>query len=215
MTLTLRADTARNFNSADLKAGSPDKGLHEGTGLGEGDWGGLGMTVSEPHVRVSTLVVQTDDGLLLSIHDRIPWVGFRHPAPFFESGEQHAAAESVAARQPERGSGNDHHPRSERPGGGLGRGGTTLEAGAARTVDVVELEEGGEKLTGAFGDGTGNTPPPRSGPRTARSSPRTRAARPRSARSTGRPVHVTQIPKYTVLFRTRPSSRTFARTESK
>lgn len=153
VTLTLGAHTTRNFNSADLEAGDADKGLPEGIGSGEGDWW-LEIKVNEPRVRVSTFA-RTDDGFLTSIHDRIPRVGLSHRAPFFNPASNtrqrsllrlvnsNAAATTITIRGRD-----DRGVDSEEVE-------LRLEAGVARTLDAAELEEGGEGLTGAFGDGAG------------------------------------------------------------
>ena len=69
--LTIGADAAGHFNSADLEQGNPSKGLSGGAGSGEGDWRLIVVVDSELEFEVLSYV-RTADGFLTSMHDTAP-----------------------------------------------------------------------------------------------------------------------------------------------
>ena len=66
LTLTINAYETVHFNSGDLEAGNPDKGLLGGTGPGEGAWR-LGFSTD---LVIDVLsYIRTEDGFLTAMHD--------------------------------------------------------------------------------------------------------------------------------------------------
>ena len=153
LTLAIGANQAVHFNSNDLENGSTPKGLSGGTGTGRGDWW-LELT-SDLDIEVLAYI-RTADGFLTAMHDRVPKSGNTHRVATFNPGSDRnlesllrlvntggQAAEVVVAGVDDQGvRGADEVVLS-------------VPSGGSRTVAAWELEDGGEGLEGALGDGTG------------------------------------------------------------
>ena len=153
VTLAIGAKEAVHFSSADLEQGSPQTGLSGRVGIGEGDWR-LELT-SDLEIEVLAYI-RTANGFLTAMHDVAPAVGNIHRVPMFNPGSnrnqksllrlvnpgEDAVAITVA------GIDGDGAP-------GAGEVSLTVGAGASRTFTARHLEEGGDGLVGALGDGRG------------------------------------------------------------
>ena len=153
VTLEVAAGEAVQFNSDDLEAGNPAKGLAEGVGSGEGDW----WVVLDAETDFDALAyVRTAGELVTAMHDRAPFEDGAYRVAFFNPGSnagrmsllrvvnpgEEAAAVTVTGID----------ARGVSPGSAVG---FTVPAGAALSLNAAELEAGGEGLTGALGDGDG------------------------------------------------------------
>ncbi len=153
LTLAVGAKEAVHFNSSDLEAGNPDKGLSGSSGRGSGDWRLELESTGELDVLP---FVRTSDGFLTAMHGTAARSGSIHRVPIFNpasnlnqvsslrlvnlSGD---VAEAVVTGVDDRG---------QSPGGEVG---VDVPAGAAVTLTAAELEGGGSGLRGRLGDGTG------------------------------------------------------------
>ena len=161
VTLAFAPGQTRHFNSDDLQDGNADKGIAVGIGEGVGDW----RLQLETELDINALgFVRTGRGFLTNMHDLVaPAVaparefGTRFVVPIFNPGSNRNQVSKLRLANPDdedvavtiaafddRG--------SEAPGGEVR---LELAAGAARTLSAQELEEGGEGLLGALGDGAG------------------------------------------------------------
>ena len=152
LTLAIGAGETVHFNSDDLETGNPDKGLTGATGAGDGDWR-LELT-SQLDIEVLAYI-RTEDGFLTAMHDTVPVAGGGHRVAVFNPGSNERQVSRLRLINP--GStpatvtvqgvddGGDEHGSVE----------LSLAAGSARTVDALELESGGDDLTGNLGDGEG------------------------------------------------------------
>ena len=157
VTLTMGAGHAAHFDSEDLEAGNPAKGLSAGVGPGEGDW----------RLRLTTVLdiealayVRTQDGFLTAMHDTVPAVDFRHAVPLFNPASNRQQASRL--RLINRGEQDAEVAISAVDDlGAAAPGGTvalTIPAGAARAVTAQQLEgmePGDATLRGRLGDGAG------------------------------------------------------------
>ena len=155
LTLEIGVSETRAFNSEDLENGNPQKGISQGIGTGSGDW----RLAIESDVRIEVAAyVRTRDGFLSAMHS-------------LATIEEHTGAHQVPIFNPASNARQRSllrliNPNADEPvavaifgvdDGGYSPGGIglTLPPGAARTLDAVQLEQGGEGLAGTFGDGTG------------------------------------------------------------
>ena len=154
LTLTVGASTAVNFNTRDLEAGNPAKGLTGSTGLGQGDWR---LDLASTLDMEVLAYVRTPDGFLTAMHDVLPFIEGRHRAQMFNPGDNdnqvsvlrvvNAEAE-VATVFVE---GVDDRGRSPRQGVTI-----SIPPGASRSFTAAELESGSAPgLSGSLGDGVG------------------------------------------------------------
>ena len=154
MRLTIGANETKHFNSDDLEAGNPGKGLAGATGSGEGDWR-LALT-SGLDIEVLAYI-RTEDGFLTAMHDVVPSSGAGHRVVTFNPGRNVNQASWLRVVNP------GDVPAGVTIEGTDDKGATTggavelsLGAGASRTLSARELESGeGEGLSGALGAGTG------------------------------------------------------------
>ena len=150
--LAVAAGSAAHFNSHDLEQGNVDKGLSGSIGAGEGDWrlelfGGADVDV--------LAFLRTDDGFLSSVHDVVSGKHGRYEVPIFNPGSNRNQVSILRLVNPHeqdalvsvRGIDDWGVPR--------GIVEVAVPAGAARTFDAQELENGGEGFAGALGDGIG------------------------------------------------------------
>ena len=153
LSLTVGANEAVHFNSNDLEHGSVSKGLSGAIGAGEADW----WLELASHLDIDVLAyIRTADGFLTSVHDTVPRSLNTHRVATFNPGSnrnqesllrlvnrsEHAAEVVVAGVDDEGVPGADEVVLS-------------VPARGSRTVAAWELEDGGEGVDGALGDGTG------------------------------------------------------------
>ena len=152
--LALAARQTRHFNSRDLEAGNPAKGLSAGIGAGTGDW--RLRFESDLHIRVFTYVRHANDGFVASMHDLAPSGIGRHRVATFDGASNTGSwsllrivnVGTVAAEVSV--SGIDDVGQS-----GVGIVRLTVPAGAATTLTAAQLEQGDAELAGRLGDGEG------------------------------------------------------------
>ena len=154
LTLRIEANAAVQFNSADLEAGSPGKGLASGTGAGEGAW----RLELESALDIEALAyVRTPGGALASVHDVAPEDEAGHRVVFFNPASNRSQVSRLRLINPGeeaaavRISGIDS-------AGEAGESAVTLTLAprASRSLSAQALESGqGEGLVGALGDGAG------------------------------------------------------------
>ena len=155
VTLSIGANEAVQFSSADLEEGNAGKGLSGGVGDGEGDWR-LELT-STLDLQVLGYVLTTD-GFLATMHDTVALVGEEHRVPFFNPGRNRSLASRLRLVNP----GTEAAEVTIEGIDARGDAGESavvlsLPAGAARTLSAHDLESGeAEGLTGALGTGSGN-----------------------------------------------------------
>ena len=152
--LTLEANEALHFNSADLEEGNAGKGLSGGIGAGSGDWRLEVRSTLELEV---LSYIRTGDGFLTSMHDVAPEGPEGHRVVIFNPGRNlnQVSRLRVVNRGEEeaevRIEGTDDAGAS--PGDAVT---FTLAAGASRTLSARELESGSARgLSGALGTGRG------------------------------------------------------------
>ena len=151
-TLTVGPGAAAQFNSDDLEAGNPDKGLSDRVGPGDGDWrlafqGSLDAQVLS--------YIRTTDGFVTSMHELAPMTDTGYRVVFFNPGSNLSQVSLLRLINP-------RYERTEvtitgiddtgaSPGGAVT---VSLGPQAPLTLSAQELETG-EGLTGALGDGVG------------------------------------------------------------
>ena len=165
--LSLRANSAMQFNSRDLERGNFNVGLSGGVGNGSGDWRlELRTTLNiEPFA-----YIRTPDGFLTSMHDLVRTpddlvtvqivdreVGTCHRVPLFNPGSNRSLVSRLRLINPGQGDADITIRGVDARGRPPPRGDVrlTLRAGAARTLTAQQLEGGGPGLSGRFGDGAG------------------------------------------------------------
>ena len=153
VTLSIGAGATMHFNSNDLELGNAAKGLSGSTGAGIGDWR-LDLS-SELDIQVLAYI-RTSDGFLTSMHDVAPSADGRHWVAILNPGSnpnQVSRLRLVNSRDEDaRVTVDGVDDAGATPGGPVV---LTVLAGASRTLTSVELESGGEGLTGALGEGAG------------------------------------------------------------
>ena len=151
--LTIGAGAAAHFNSDDLEQGNPDKGLSGGVGSGDGNW----RLVLDSELEFEALAyIRSNDGFLTSMHDQTPIIEGEHWVATFNPGSNANQASSL--RLVNAGTEEAQVSISGIDDAGASPGEPvllTLPAGTARLVTAVQLEGGGEGLTGKLGDGSG------------------------------------------------------------
>ena len=165
-TLDIEANQTLHFNSGDLEGGNPGKGLTEGIGEGIGDW----RLTLRSDLDVEVLAYnRTDDGLLTTLHDVVPYTEVVRP------GGQEVQGHDVAIFNPGSNVNQASRLRIINPGDdaavvtieGIDDAGAspgpgvklTVPARTSRTVTAPALESGewaaGIDGSGQLGDGTG------------------------------------------------------------
>ena len=150
-TLTVGPGAAAQFNSDDLEAGNPDKGLSDRVGPGDGDWrlafqGSLDAQVLS--------YIRTTDGFVTSMHELAPMTDTGYRVVFFNPGSNLSQVSLLRLVNPR------YEPTEVTITGiddaGASPGAVTVSLGpqAPLTLSAQELETG-EGLTGALGDGVG------------------------------------------------------------
>ena len=141
-----------HFNSDDLEAGNPDKGLSGAAGAGDGDWR-LELT-SQLDIEVLAYI-RTDDGFLTAMHDLVPVSADGHRVAIFNPGSNDEQVSRLRLINPSSTPAAVTIQGTDDRGQRHGSVQVSLDAGTARTLDARELESGGDGLTGALGDGVG------------------------------------------------------------
>ena len=156
MTLSIGMLETRPFNSQDLEQGNPEKGLARGTGPGMGDWR-LEFD-SELDIEVAAYI-RTKDGFLTAMHDLViveDRTGAHH-VPVFNPASNTDQRSRLRLINPDPDRAVDVTVTGYDDDGKKGRTAVELRllAGAVRTLDALQLENGDPDLTGRFGDGAG------------------------------------------------------------
>ena len=155
VTLSLDPGQARNFNSADLENGNPDKGLEGGTGAGRGDWR---LELSSDLDFEAMAYVRTQEGFVTSMHDRVPATsdGLLHRVSFLNPGSNYRQASRLLLANAGDADAAVTIDGIDDAGASPGRT-VRLQVPAGRTValDSAALEAGGDGFEGALGDGRG------------------------------------------------------------
>ena len=154
ITLELDSGTSVHFNSDDLEAGNPSKGLTEGVGRGSGAW----RLEIESDLDIDVLgYLRTMDGFLTSIHDVFHRGEGGVYVPTFNPGSNRNQVSQLRLINPS----GDHRQVSliGVDDAGNSPGATvllTIPPYATRTYTSQGLESGlGVGLNGGIGDGTG------------------------------------------------------------
>ena len=154
--LSLEPDETQAFNSQDLEEGNADKGLSTGTGAGTGDWR-LEFD-SELEIEVGAFV-RTADGFLSAVHDVVTVDEFTdsYYVPVFNPASNVNQRSRLRLINPDQENALSVTITARDDAGAAGESAVELQldAGSARTLYAPELEDGGEGLSGAFGDGRG------------------------------------------------------------
>ena len=156
ITLALEAGAAAHFNSRDLQFGNEAKGLSGGIGHGHG--GGNWRLALESDLDIEALAfVRTDDGFVTGVHDQAVKVEGLVDVPFFNPASN--ANQVSRLRLVNRGEDDALVTIAGRDDSGAapsyGKVRVTVPDGDARTITARELEAGGLRLRGRFGDGIG------------------------------------------------------------
>ena len=150
--LAIGAGETAHFNSDDLEAGNPAKGLTGATGAGDGDWR---LELRSPLDIEVLAYIRTEDGFLTAMHDRAPVSVAGHRVVIFNPASNDNQASRLRLINP--GStpatitieGTDDHGEHH------GSVELSLDAGTAHTINAGELESGRDGLAGKLGDGAG------------------------------------------------------------
>lgn len=156
VTLALEGAETQAFNSQDLEAGNPDKGLSGGTGAGTGDW----RLEFDSDLRIEVAAyVRTNDGFLTAVHDVVAFdefTGFYYVSIFNPASNVNRRSRlRLINPDPESASNVTITARDDAGAAGNSAVELQLDAGSARTLTAPELENGGDGVSGAFGDGAG------------------------------------------------------------
>ncbi len=153
LTLAMGANETAHFNSNDLERGNADKGLTGEVEAGAGDW----RLVLESELEFEVLsYIRTADGFLTSMHDLAPGDGHSHRVAIFNPGSNPNQVSGLRLVNP--GTEDAEVTIAGVDDAGASPGSAvvlTVPAGASRTILAANLENGGEGLSGALGDGTG------------------------------------------------------------
>ena len=153
VSLAIGNSRAAHFNSNDLEAGNPAKGLALGVGEGEGDWR-LSLASDLP-ISVHAYM-RTRDGFLTSMHDSAPRMDNAQQVPTFNPASNTTQQSRLRLVNP-----GDENARVtirgvDDSGAARSTGAVvSLPAGAARTLTAGTLERGGDTVEGGLGDGVG------------------------------------------------------------
>ena len=154
VTLAISSNQTVHLNSNDLEGGSPNKGLPDGVGAGEGNWR-LELT-GTLDADVLAYIRRTEDGFLTSMHDTVPLTDAAYHVPIFNPGSNRNQVSELMLVNP----GADTADVSIEGVDDLGRAGRgtvilSVPAGKVRTVSAQALEAGSDDIGGRLGDGAG------------------------------------------------------------
>ena len=156
VTLSLDPNETRAFNSQDLEDGNADKGLSGGAGPGTGDWR---LELNSDLVIEVGAFVRTADGFLTAVHDvvAVDELTGNYYVPVFNPASNTNQRSRLRLINPDPEQAVDLTITARDDAGAAGQSPVELQLAArsARTLDALELENGGENLTGALGDGRG------------------------------------------------------------
>ena len=154
--LALSELESAHFNSRDLEAGSPGKGLTRGLGDGAGMW----RLEFATHLRILPLAyIRTPDGFVTAMQDVAQTstgeAGTAHYVPFLNPGSNDKQVSRLRIANPgsEDAAVTIEGIDDQGIAGGVVR--FTLSGGETRTLTAQELESGGSGLRGRLGDGAG------------------------------------------------------------
>ena len=150
--LAIDAGEALHFNSDDLEAGNPAKGLDPGTGPGSGDW----RLEIESDLDIEVLAyVRTPAGFLASVHE-VAAAGDdgRYRLNLFNPADDMDASSRLRLVNPGMEAIDVTITGIDDDGVDAGEVVVTLPAHASRTLTAEQLETGA-MLDGALGDGSG------------------------------------------------------------
>ena len=151
--LTLRARQAVHFNSADLEAGNPAKGLDGGVGVGTGDWR---LELASELELMALSYARTPDGFLTSLHDLAPVAeDGSHRVVFFNPGSNTRQVSKLRLINDGDTAASARITAIDDQGAGSEAVVVSVPAGSAYTFTSAELEAGGDRFAGRLGDGTG------------------------------------------------------------
>ena len=151
--LSIGGGATAHFNSSDLENGNPEKGLSGGVGSGAGNWRLL--LDSELEFEVLSYI-RTGDGFLTAMHDVAPSVDGEYRVAIFNPGRNPRQVSGLRLVNPGDEdaevtiAGTDDSGASPASEVSLG-----IPAGKSVTLTALQLETGGEGLTGALGEGMG------------------------------------------------------------
>ena len=153
VTLSIGGAATVHFNSNDLELGTAAKGLSGSTGAGVGDW----RLVLSSDLDIQVLAyIRTTDGFLTSMHDVAPRLEGAYRVAIFNPGSNPNQVSGLRLVNP-------GSVDAEVTITGIDDSGTspdssvalTVPAGKSRTILAAELESGGDRQSGALGDGVG------------------------------------------------------------
>ena len=151
--LALRARQAVHFNSADLEAGNPAKGLDGGVGVGTGDWR---LELASELELMALAYARTPDGFLTSLHDLAPVAeDGSHRVVFFNPGSNTRQVSKLRLINDGETAASARVTGIDDQGAGSEAVVVSVPAGAAHTFTSAELEAGGDRFAGRLGDGAG------------------------------------------------------------
>ncbi len=156
-TLTIGAGAVAHFDSGDLEMGNGSAGLSGGIGAGMGHWR-LNLTSTLPLRALA--YVRTPGGGLASMHEVVPRVGLiglgYNAVAFLSAAMEHGRG-MLRLTNPTRGMAHVRIEGTDDTGAVPGSA-VELRLGPRATmmVDTHTLEEGGDGLMGALGDGEGD-----------------------------------------------------------
>ena len=154
MVLALDAGRTVHFNSTDLEAGNPEKGLSGAVGEGEGSW----RLELESALDIEVLsYIRTGDGFVTSMHELAPEDEAGHRVVFFNPGSNRNQVSWLRLINPgEKAVDVTIEGTDDAGEAGESAVSLTLEAGASRMLSAQALESGeGGGSSGRLGDGKG------------------------------------------------------------
>ena len=155
VTVAIGVGRTVHFNSDDLELGNADKGLAGSTGAGTGDWR-LALSSDDLDDIQVLAYIRHDDGFLTSMHDVAPRVEGGSRVAIFNPGSNPDQVSSLRLVNPTAVDAEVTVTGIDDAGASPGTAVVlTVPAGDSRTLDAATLEDGGEDLDGALGDGKG------------------------------------------------------------
>ena len=155
VTVAIGVGRTVHFNSDDLELGNADKGLTGSTGAGTGDWR-LALSSDDLDDIQVLAYIRHDDGFLTSMHDVAPGTEGASRVAIFNPGSNPDQVSNLRLVNPTAVDAEVTVAGIDDAGASPGTAVVlTVPAGASRTVDAATLEDGGEGIDGALGDGKG------------------------------------------------------------
>ena len=168
ISLNMEARASVQLNSSDLESGNPSKGLPNGIGTGTGNW----RLRLDSGLNIEALAyVRAKDGFVTSVHDLVVGFGKRHHVAIFNPASNHRQQSVLRLINDRHRKGQVPESRTDGDEGAvaveilayddsgdrapMGVVRLNLMPGEARMITAQELEWGGDRLDGLFGDGQG------------------------------------------------------------